>query len=218
MLTSIIFDFDGVIFESVKAKTKAFRKLFKQYPKYVEKIVQLHMESGGMSRYEKFKIIYRDFLKLELTEAKSQELGRQFTEYSYDSVVNSVYVRGAHEFLEKYYKQLLLFVASGTPEEEMISIVRERGLDQYFNGVYGSPRSKAILITEILSKQKIGSDQTIFVGDSINDYMGADQTGVKFVGRIHPGYPNPFKDVHVDGLVNDLTELEELMKKKGWLL
>lgn len=213
MLKAIIFDFDGVICESVEAKTEAFRKLFQEHPQHLEKIIQFHIANGGMSRYEKFKTIYRDFLKRELTEKESLQLGQRFTEYSYDAVVKSMFVRGAYEFLNKYHKQFSLFIASGTPQEEIISIVRERKLDQFFEGIYGSPATKTALIMTILHKRKINTDQVIFVGDSINDYMGAQQTGVRFIGRIHPQYPNPFKDIEIEHQIKDLTELDKWVGK-----
>lgn len=214
MLSAIIFDFDGVICESVEAKTEAFKKLFQDHPKHLEKIVQFHMANGGMSRFEKFKIIYRDFLKMELTEEKSRELGKRFIEYSYDLVVNSTFVRGAYEFLNKYYKKFSLFIASGTPREEMISIVKEKKLDKYFQEIYGSPLTKAELIIIILQQKKLDPDQVIFVGDSINDYRGASEAGVRFIGRIHPRYPDPFKMVRLEFKIRDLTELDEWMEKQ----
>ena len=214
MLNAFIFDFDGVICESVEAKTEAFRKLFRDHPQHLEKIVQFHMANGGMSRYEKFKIIYRDFFKIELTEKESLQLGQRFTEYSYDSVLKSMLVRGAYEFLNKYHKRFSLFIASATPQEEIISIVRKRKLDHLFEGIYGSPPTKATLIMTILQERKIAADQVIFVGDSINDYIGANQAGIRFIGRIHPHYPNPFKDVSIEGQITDLTELEEWVEKE----
>ncbi len=214
MLSAIIFDFDGVICESVDAKTEAFKKLFQGYPKHLDKIIQFHIVNGGMSRYEKFKVIYRDFLKLELTEEESRRLGEQFTEYSYDAVVNSAFVKGAYEFLNKYYKRLPLFVVSGTPQEEMISVVRERKLSHFFQGVYGSPQLKAALIRKILSERNLAADKVVFVGDSINDYTGADHAGVRFVGRVRPKHPNPFRDVRVEKLVEDLEELDTWIEEK----
>ena len=215
MLDAIIFDFDGVICESVAAKTEAFRKLFRDHPEHLERIVQFHTVNGGMSRYEKFKVIYRDFLKRELTEKESLQLGQWFTEYSYDSVVKSVFVRGAYEFLNKYYKKFALFIASGTPQEEMISIIEERKLGRFFQGVYGSPRTKAALITTILREKKFDADKIVFVGDSINDYTGASQTGIRFIGRIHPQCPNSFQDLHIEKQITDLTELDEWVQKEA---
>lgn len=209
MLDAIIFDFDGVICESVDAKTEAFRKLFQGCPEHLDKIIQFHIVNGGMSRYEKFKVIYRDFLKVKLTEEEARRLGQRFTEYSYDSVVNSAFVKGAHEFLNKYYKRLPLFVVSGTPQEEMISVIMKRKLNHFFQGAYGSPQSKSALIMKILSKGNFDADKVVFVGDSINDYIGADQAGVRFIGRVRPKHPNPFVDLCLEKLVEDLAELDK---------
>lgn len=214
MLDAIIFDFDGVICESVEAKTEAFRRLFQDHPEQLDKILQFHMENGGLSRYEKFKVIYRDFLKCELTEKESLRLGQLFTEYSYDSVLKSPFVKGAYEFLCKYHNKLLLFVASGTPQDELISIVRKRKLEHFFVGIYGTPLPKVALIMKILRENKIAADKVIFVGDSINDYIGANETGIRFIGRVHQCYSNPFRDVLIETQIGDLTELDEWVGKK----
>ena len=58
MINSIIFDFDGVILESVSVKTAAFRQLFSFAPEHVDEIVQYHLDNGGMSRFDKFRYIY----------------------------------------------------------------------------------------------------------------------------------------------------------------
>ncbi len=45
MIKAILFDFDGVILESMDIKTKAFSKLFTKYPEYVDQIVKLHKDN-----------------------------------------------------------------------------------------------------------------------------------------------------------------------------
>ena len=74
----IIFDFDGVILESVQVKAGAFRSLFDAYPEYQERIVQLHLQQGGWSRYEKFRRIYADFLHLPLSDEEMVRLDTAF--------------------------------------------------------------------------------------------------------------------------------------------
>ena len=214
MLDAIIFDFDGVICESVEVKTEAFRKLFRDHPEHLERIIEFHTANGGMSRYEKFRVIYQDFLKCELTAEKSQELGRRFSEYSYDLVVKSEFVKGAHEFLNKYHRKLALFIASGTPQEEMAAIAKGRNLDRFFKGVYGSPRTKDALITTILCQGNFAAGKVVFVGDSINDYTGAQRAGVRFIGRVHAQFPDSFQGVHIERQIADLTELDEWVQKE----
>ena len=207
MLKAIIFDFDGVICESVEVKIEAFRKLFQDHPKQLDQILRFHMDNGGMSRFEKFKIIYRDFIRQELTPEHSQELGRKFTEYSYQAVVNAPLVKGADSFFENYYRTFLFFIVSGTPEAEMVSIVKEKGLEKYFKGIFGAPRLKGELLTLILKENKLDKSEAVFVGDSRTDYDGAKEAGVRFIGCIHEGYPNPFLRMRVEAVINDLSEL-----------
>ena len=56
MIKNIIFDFDGVILDSVNIKTEAFYKLFEQYgSKIANQVVDYHIINGGMSRFKKFE-------------------------------------------------------------------------------------------------------------------------------------------------------------------
>ena len=62
-IKNIFFDFDGVIAESVSAKTDAFNEMYLPYGKDVaDKVVEYHKLHGGVSRYEKFKYFHKEFL------------------------------------------------------------------------------------------------------------------------------------------------------------
>ncbi|EAI6773129.1 HAD hydrolase-like protein, partial [Campylobacter coli] len=55
-IKNIIFDFDGVILDSVELKTQAFAELFKEFPKNkVQELVKYHIQNGGISRYHKIQ-------------------------------------------------------------------------------------------------------------------------------------------------------------------
>ena len=59
MIKNIIFDFDGVVLDSVPVKTEAFIKLFQSYEKqHVDKLIEYHLKNGGKSRYLKIKYFY----------------------------------------------------------------------------------------------------------------------------------------------------------------
>ena len=211
-LKAIIFDFDGVICESVEVKTNAFRKLFADYPKQLDKIIEYHTKNGGVSRYEKFKVIYKDIIKEELTQKKFDELCQQFSKCVYQLVVEAPLVRGAEEFLTKYYNHLMFFIVSGTPQDEMISIIREKGLGKYFRNIYGSPRRKDQLIKLILAENNLEKEKTIFVGDSMTDYQGAKEAGIKFIGRIRSADFN-FFDFNLEEKIEDLVDLDAWVEK-----
>lgn len=178
---AIIFDFDGTILESFGVKTKAFAHLFRDNTEQLPAILALHKNHEGISRFEKFEMIYRDILCQPLSREKKEELGRQFSEYVYKGVLESPFVEGAKEFLDKYYNKIPLFIASGTPEEEMKSIVRDMGMEKYFKGVYGSPAKKKDIILGIMREFHFQPQEVIFVGDSTDDEEGAKGAGVQFI-------------------------------------
>lgn len=114
-LRAIIFDFDGVIVESADIKTRAFAAVFRSYPEHVQAIVNFHLRYVGMTRYEKFRLIYRDILREPLTEGRMEALSRDFSVCVFDAIVQCELVAGAQEFLAEYGRQILLFVVSAKP-------------------------------------------------------------------------------------------------------
>ena len=143
MIKAIIFDFDGVLVESVDVKTRAFARMFKEKGvEVVKKVTDFHLMNGGLSRIHKFKYYYEEILKCSLSEDKLNELCNTFSQLVIDEVINSPYVNGAKEFLERYQCDIDLYVVSGTPEGELREIVRCREMDVYFKDIYGSPRQK----------------------------------------------------------------------------
>lgn len=197
MTSAIIFDFDGVIIESFDIKTEAFRELFKTYPESVDKIIEYHQQNGGVSRYKKFKYIYRDILKQPLDEETIKELGEKFSALVVEEVKKCPYVPGAFEFIRKRSKNLKLFIASGTPEEELHSIVAARHLSEYFKGIYGSPATKSEIILGILERENMEKEDTVFIGDTITDYREASKAGVPFIARINSLPDNPLLELDV---------------------
>lgn len=206
MFKAIIFDFDGVIIESFDIKTQAFRELFKIYPGHVDEIVEYHQQNGGVSRYKKFEHIYRNILRKPFDETISKQLGDKFSDLVVEGVKKCPYVPGALEFIKKRSRNLRLFVASGTPEEELRSIMDARGLSGYFTGIYGSPATKSEIITQILKIEKLKREDVIFIGDTITDYREADKVKVPFLARINDQSNNPLLELPVPK-IHDFYEL-----------
>ncbi len=203
---AILFDFDGVIVESVNVKTEAFRELFADEAEHLPAILSFHLANGGMSRFTKFEIIYRDILNRPLSVQKSKKLGDRFSELAKEKVVTSQNVPGALDFIEKYASSIPLFIASGTPHSELTEILSRRNLDSFFCEAHGTPRTKTEIIRDILKRHHMTPDQMPFIGDAINDYKAAVQAGLSFYGRVPVGDANPFPpDISV---FPDLTELE----------
>ena len=210
LLKAIALDFDGVILESVDLKTRAFRALFKECPEHIDRIVQFHLDNTGLSRYEKFEVIYREFFGLPLSGEEKDRLGYEFGRLVEREILECPFVPGAQRFLDLVAPSYPLFVISGTPESELHRIIDARGLEAYFRGVYGSPRSKAEILSSILAQSGWRSDELLFIGDSRIDYDAARQVSAIFIGRVPTSASSPFPSPDVK-IVGDLAALAE-----GW--
>jgi len=183
-IKNIFFDFDGVIAESVSAKTDAFEAMYLPYGKDIAtKVVAYHKLHGGVSRYEKFKYFHREFLGEVIGEEKVNELAIQFSNIVLDKVIGADEVLGSHYFIEKYCKKFKFWIITGTPNTEIEVIIQKRKLADFFVGVYGSPMNKRYWTEYIIDKYKLSRDEIIFLGDATTDMDAADYSKIHFYLR-----------------------------------
>lgn len=191
---AIIFDFDGVLVESGDIKTQAFAELYQSYgDTIVNKVVRYHNLNGGLSRYKKFRYFQQHLLEMPpLTRDEERELDIRFSKLVVEAVIASKPVPGANELIHKESTRIPLFIASGTPEIELNTIVTRRGLKPYFTEVRGSPKLKQTLIAEILSTHSLTPTRVLMIGDALIDFQSAQANNVTFLGRVRSGDKNPF--------------------------
>ena len=71
----IFWDFDGVIKDSVPVKTEAFRKIFLPFGIDVaNKVVEHHLENGGVSRYKKILYYFKTFIGKNISKERIKSL------------------------------------------------------------------------------------------------------------------------------------------------
>lgn len=211
MVQVIFFDFDGVIVESVDIKTKAFAELFEREGRDVVKgVVDYHLRNTGVSRYEKFRYIYKEILNRPLTEKEFQILCNKFANLVIESVIKAPYVKGIKEFLENYSARYKCFVVSATPQKEIEEIIQKRNMSRFFKRIYGAPTKKSGAMKEILIKERLEPLNAIYVGDAMSDYIAAKDNSVNFVARINNN------EAIFDGIdclkLRDLTNLNKIIE------
>ena len=182
---NLILDFDGVILESNLAKTKAFYKLFEKFgDKIQKKVVKHHILNGGMSRYQKILFYYNEYLNTKLSESELIEQCNFFSELVYEDVINSKYVKGFKNFISSNkFKQK--FIVTATPQLEIERIVDYLKIKKYIKHIYGSPKTKIENLKKINFKFSINYNQSLFIGDSLNDYLAARKLNIKFALRLN---------------------------------
>ncbi len=191
---AVFFDFDGVILDSVDVKTKAFAKMFRKYgPEVERKVVEYHLNNGGVSRFDKFRYYYEKILSKPVNEKIIKSLSKQFSDLVIDGVLASPFIRGAMETLEFLRKNNRpAYLVSGTPQNEIRLIVEKKRLSFFFQEVYGSPRKKWEICQDIINRKNYNSQNCLFIGDSMSDYEAAQKTGVRFLGIVREGKTSPF--------------------------
>ena len=209
-IKAIIFDYDGIISESVNIKTEAFAEMFRPFGQDVEKMVINHHESnGGVSRFEKFKLYYRDFLKKDITPHKIDSLSIKFSNLVLDRVVDAPYVQGAYEFLSSNYKKYDFYISTGTPTEEIEIILEQKGIKKFFKGVYGSPENKAVHVKRIMQLRNYKNDEIIFIGDALSDKNAATINKIDFIGR----FTTDESIKHSKYLIKDFNQINKTLNK-----
>ncbi len=210
----LIFDFDGVIAESVEVKTWAFAELFKgEDPLQVEKILQYHKAHGGISRMVKIRHIYEHILQRPLPLDMFTELCARYAQLVVEQVKNCPFVPGAVEFLKAHYEQFTCYVVSGTPQEEMWDIVQARGLDMFFKGICGSPQTKDKWVAYILAEENCRPGQALVIGDASTDYEAAVANHTHFAARVTPGTEDIFAGLDIKYKLDDLTGLANVIER-----
>jgi len=182
MIKALIFDFDGVVTESVQLKSNAFADLYRPYGSdIVKKVVDHHETNGGMSRYEKIHLYHESFLNKTITRKEIASLANQFSDLVVENVIAAPYVPGALEYIQKCCEQYKLFISTGTPTEEIKQIIIGRKIDHYFTAVFGSPDKKSTHLDQIISTYQIKHSEAIFFGDSNTDLEAAEKAHIRFV-------------------------------------
>lgn len=182
MIKIIFFDFDGTLVESSGIKLRSFKELFKDFEKKDE--IYSYLENNeGLNRYEKFEHIYKNILKKPLDDNEREKISKKFSKMVLERILKCPIVRGTETFLKKYQDKVKLILISATPEEELIYTLKERGLNRYFNGIYGAPLKKSEVILKNLERYNIKNEESLVVGDSMEDYNHSKKANVKFIGR-----------------------------------
>ena len=106
----------------------------------------------------------------------------------FDPVVACPFIAGAQTLLNRALGRVDMYLISGTPHEELVEIVRARGLGRFFKSMHGAPTGKPEAFKRILEKGRYKPEQTLAVGDSITEYDAAAGLGIPFLGIVAPEF------------------------------
>lgn len=180
---NFIFDFDGVIVDSVNVKTEAFAGLYKPFGrKIVSKVVAHHLAHGGIDRFRKIRHYHENYLKREISESEVDALAKKFSALALNRVLEAPFIKGALSLLELLKREgRRIFLISATPEEEIKYIVKKRRLKRFFTDIKGSPQRKKENLKYFIKRYKLNSAEILYFGDSKQDRDAACSLNIDFV-------------------------------------
>ncbi len=204
---SIIYDFDGVILDTVAAKVDAFAQVYRdEDPSRISEIRAYAEANGGMSRYEKFRYFESALFGRPLSEGRLEELCAQYRTAVETAVASARFIDGALETIVGLHGIVSQHVVSAAPEDELRSALTERGLLGRFKSIGGAPRSKRAEFRRILSEDGVEAGAVLAIGDSLMEYHAAVELGMPFLAIIAHGVPDRFP-----AGVSKTTDLSDLI-------
>ena len=165
----LFFDCDGVILNSNQIKTNAFYKLALNFGEFqAQKLVNYHLENGGISRYEKIKFFQKNILK-NTNNSLYRELVDNYGSIVKEELLKAEISKGVFK-IKQFFPNSKIAVVSGSDQNELRWLFQKKKIDHLFNnGIFGSPKNKIEIIEEIFSEFK-GEEKAIFIGDSKYDF------------------------------------------------
>jgi phosphoglycolate phosphatase len=199
----VIYDCDGVLFDSLEANTKLYNDLCS----LVGRVPLREEEMQYVHTHTVFEAIHFIFGKENDLEKKALESLKQVDLRNY-----LIYLKmEPHLFqtLEKLKEKGILRAINTNRTTSMKYIMEKYDLWQYFEMVVTAldvknPKPNPESIEKIIEAFKLKKEEIVFIGDSDVDQQTAKSSGIKFIA-----YKN--KEIANDALINDHLDLLHLI-------
>lgn len=185
---TFVFDCDGVLLDSNRLKTEAFRTAARPWGETAANaLVAYHVANGGISRYVKFARFLDTILLEHVPEPVPGRDGPGLDDMlaAYAQAVQTglttCAVADGLEELRAATRQARWLIVSGGDQCELRAVFAARGLADYFDGgIFGSPDTKDTILSRELAAGTI-ERPALFLGDSRLDHEAARRNGIDFV-------------------------------------
>lgn len=201
----IVFDLDGTLIESDAVKTRAYFDIFP--PSSAAAVEAAIRADRYENRFDRIARILRTASGAEPARAEVERLAKAYNDICESHQSACAERPGASRVLERLASSRPVYLCSGTWEESLLRIVRARGWERFFRGVFGGPRRKAENLERVARHSGLPAAAMLVVGDTRDDRDAAVEKGCAFLG-VRSGSSDFGTDVV--RMLGDLSELEAL--------
>lgn len=201
----IVFDLDGTLIESDAVKTRAYYDIF---PPAAAPVVEAAIRADRYeNRFARIARILRGVSGSEPPQAEVDRLAKAYNDICETHQSTCAERAGASRVLSRLAASLSLYVCSGTWEESLVRVVKARGWQGHFRGVFGGPRKKTENLARVAQDARAAWGEMLVVGDTRDDKDAAEAKGCRFWGVVSGS--TDFAPESTKVLAN-LSELEAL--------
>jgi phosphoglycolate phosphatase-like HAD superfamily hydrolase len=210
MIENIIFDFDGVILESNDIKIEGFKKLFSEFGlEKSDKISDHFRNNAGLSRYDIIAFFFEYFTDQKINEQILKSYAKKYSDIIMDEMKRVRFVSGADNFIVENFNKYKYFIVSSSDQIDLKEICSDRKIEKYFMDIKGSPVKKTVNLAELIKIYQLDLDNTVYIGDSYNDYKACLDNNLRFIARKSGVFDwSSFKELYV---INDLNEIQSIL-------
>ncbi len=179
----IVFDCDGVIFDSNQLKIDAMGKALQQYcaaqPEAVAACVEYFSANFGQSRYHHVQHFVDTMLVVDSQHQQALHDGilTAYSNQCFALYLAAAMPAGLLDFIKA--SPATKYVASGSDQAELRRVFSARGIDHFFAGIMGSPAKKSELVGAIRATH--GNANILMIGDAVSDWQAAKAHAVDFL-------------------------------------
>ncbi len=182
----VLWDFDGVIKDSVDIKTEAFGALFEPFgAEFVQRVRSHHLHNSGVSRFQKIPV-YLQWAGCTVSASEVERYCQAFSRRVLQAVIDSAWVPGVREYLQENHTRQRFAIVTATPQTDIEHILCALEISSWFCDVHGAPMDKAEAIESVLERWRCVPESALMIGDAEADFQVACATKVQFLLRRTP--------------------------------
>jgi phosphoglycolate phosphatase-like HAD superfamily hydrolase len=184
-----IFDFDGTLVDSTKAKRDAFFAVFPDMLPYRTIVNRVLNEDPDGSRH---RVIPRMIERMQDAgldpdhELLADDLIARYGAVSEAAVKHAPEFQGASALLAALSPHMQLHLCSNTPRVTVRAHVAARGWTSYFATVEGHPAVKATEVERVIRDGDFKPQRVAVIGDGVSDQDAARASGCRFIAIKSP--------------------------------
>lgn len=175
-----VFDCDGVLIDTNGVKSRAFYEAALPYGEdAAQQLVAYHQRAGSIGRDARWRYFFSEILHKAPTPEEFAEAMKRTSDMVRDGTAAAALLPGVREYLERLGPERCV-VVSGIEQFELNGILMAHDLSRYFWGAWGGPRTKGVLLRDLLHTRDIELP-AVYLGDTEDDLLCARNAGLDFV-------------------------------------